>query len=126
MKFSGKVHYFSATHERLLRALLSTMAVTQEVDIGTLLLAAILCIAVWAWHRIQKAKEEEQERHERQQRSYGSTTSNHDHQKRQYRSRDEANEVIERMHGQGLDGNGTLRSYYNSDYGRWFVGNGGW
>ena len=105
---------------------LSTMAVTQEVVIGTLLLGAI-CIGVWAWHQIQKAKEE-QEEHERKelQRNCGRTMNNHDQQKRQYRTQDEADGMINRMQGQGLYGDGTLRSYYNSDYGRWFVGNGCW
>eukprot|EP00956_Cyclotella_meneghiniana_P009618 scaffold13283_cov82-Cyclotella_meneghiniana.AAC.5 len=49
--------------------------------------------------------------------------NNHDHQKRQYRSQCEAEEVILKMRMQGQDDEGTLRSYYNPDYDAWFVGN---
>ena len=94
------------------------MTITQAVVICTLLFG-VICICAWVWHRIQRRKEE-QEEHERceSQRKYGSTTNNHDYQKRQYRTQDEADGVINRMRGQGLDGGGTPRSYYNSDYGR--------
>ena len=47
----------------------------------------------------------------------------HDHIKRQYRTRTEAEEVIREMRRRGKDNAGTLNAYYNSDYGRWFVGN---
>lgn len=63
----------------------------------------------------------------RRQRNYSylsSRRSNHDDQKRRYICQEDAEEVIRRMRRQGKDPNGTLRSYYNPDYGSWFVGNG--
>jgi hypothetical protein len=53
-----------------------------------------------------------------------SVSNDHDNEKRQYRTQDDANEVIVRMRCQGFDTYGTLMSYYNPDYDRWFVGNG--
>ena len=51
---------------------------------------------------------------------------NHDHEKRQYSTEAGAEDVIIRMRGQGKDPEGTLRAYYNPDYGMWFVGNSNW
>ena len=53
-----------------------------------------------------------------------STSKDHDHEKRQYRTQEDANDVIVRMRRQGFDAYGTLKSYYNPEYDRWFVGNG--
>ncbi|KAL7554591.1 hypothetical protein ACHAWF_018092 [Thalassiosira exigua] len=53
---------------------------------------------------------------------YGSLVNNHDHQKRQYDTQEEAEEVIERMHSQGYDSEGRLTTYYNLEYRKWFVG----
>lgn len=56
--------------------------------------------------------------------NYGSTANNHDYQKRQYRTQDEADRIIARMRSEGKDSIGTLCSYYNPEYDKWFVGNG--
>jgi hypothetical protein len=100
---------------------------TMVVIIGVTLVA--ISISVWAW-RISKKEEEKASEREwsgscgyGSTRSYGSTSNNHDHQKRQYRTQDEADMIISRMRSQGKDTMGTLRSYYNPDYGKWFVGN---
>lgn len=53
-----------------------------------------------------------------------STSNDHDNEKRQYRTQEDANDVIVRMRRQGFDTYGTLKSYYNPEYDRWFVGNG--
>ena len=48
---------------------------------------------------------------------------NHDHEKQQYNSEEDAEEVIRRMRMQGKDDEGTLGAYYNHDYCKWFIGN---
>lgn len=53
-----------------------------------------------------------------------SSVNNHDDKKRQYHTQNEAEDVIARMRDQGLDTCRTLKSYYNPQYDRWFVGNG--
>ena len=65
-------------------------------------------------------REQEKEGSKRYRR-YGSF-NNHDDQKRQYLTQDEAEQVIAGMRRQGKD-KGTLVSYYNPHYCRWFVGN---
>lgn len=49
--------------------------------------------------------------------------NNHDRDKRQYNTAEAADRVIFRMQRQGKDPRGTLRAYYNPDYGKWFIGN---
>lgn len=48
---------------------------------------------------------------------------NHDHEKRKYRSREDADKVIDKMRRRGKDPKDTLNSYYNTKYSSWFIGN---
>jgi hypothetical protein len=102
---------------------------------GTLVTIASGLALAYLAYRVWKNDEEEPEaRHEyhglkREEHQCTSSNNsrrrhnNHDDEKRQYCSRQEAEEVITRMRMKGLDEYGTLRAYYNSDYGKWFVGN---
>ena len=50
--------------------------------------------------------------------------NNHDHDKRRYATRSEAESVIRSMQADPFcGGSDRLRSYYNEDLGAWFVGN---
>lgn len=94
---------------------------TQDL-VGALLLGAI-CIGLWAWNQFREGKVKQQ-RLQKESWNYGSTVNNHDNEKRQYRTQEEADRVVGRMRRHGKDGTGRLNSYYNPDYGKWFVGNG--
>ena len=109
---------------------------TSEMTAAQLIIVGLVVVGIsWAWSSFSRARKEEEEQKRREREgwrsstpvrgySYGSTANNHDHQKRQYRTQDEADRIIARMRSQGKDSMGTLRSYYNPDYGKWFVGNG--
>jgi len=49
--------------------------------------------------------------------------NNHDQDKRPYRSKEDAEVVIQKMKRQGHDPNDTLVSYFNTELGAWFIGN---
>ena len=70
----------------------------------------------------RRQRQTEPEEYTYSTRYYGSR-NNHDNQKRPYSRWEDAEEVIRRMRRQGLDDAGTLRAYYNHDYGKWFIGN---
>ena len=53
-----------------------------------------------------------------------SSLNNHDDKKRKYDTQEGAEDVIARMTDQGFNAHGTLKSYYNQEYNKWFVGNG--
>ena len=66
----------------------------------------------------------QQELQYRRSSSFNTTrNNNHDDQKIQYGTEEDANAVITDMRRQGKDEEGTLQSYYNPEYGKWFVGN---
>jgi len=49
--------------------------------------------------------------------------NNHDQDKRPYRSKEDAEVVVQEMKRRGRDPNDTLVSYFNTEIGAWFVGN---
>ena len=76
--------------------------------------------------RIREPESVPTTRHNHGARYRGLSSNNHDHTKRQYDSKKDAEEVINRMRTQGADLDGRLKAYYNHDYGKWFVGNNCW